>query len=158
MSTSALSKTSTAQAVRLDVVQSRGKFEARRYIASLANAFLRFNSSGDLEATNILARLTAYTADGAIALTEGVHAIENTSAAAMTVAAPASQDGLRLTIISNTDFAHVVTFTGATLLDGTTGANLTVTMTAFKGSAIRVVARGTKWLLEGASNVTSITV
>lgn len=100
--------------------------------------------------------LTAYTADGAITLASGVHVIEKTSAAAMTVAAPSSQDGTVLTIISNTDFAHVITFTGSTLLDGTTGANLTVTMTAFKGSCIRIVARGTKWLLLSSSNVTSI--
>lgn len=100
---------------------------------------------------------TVYTSDGAIGLTSGLHLIEKTSAAAMTVAAPSSQDGDRLIIQSNTDFAHVVTFTGATLLDGTTGANLTVTMTAFKGSSIVVIARGTKWLLESSSNVTSIT-
>lgn len=100
---------------------------------------------------------TVYTGDGAITLASGTHLIEKTSAAAMTVAAPSSQDGERLEIISNTDFAHVVTFTGSTLLDGTTGANLTVTMTAFKGSAIVVEARGTKWLLVSSSNVTSIT-
>lgn len=109
-------------------------------------------------ASSVNQELTAYTADGAITLTSGVHAIEKTSAAAMTVAAPASDiDGAELLIISNTDFAHVITFTGSTLLDGTTGANLTVTMTAFKGSAITVVARGTKWLLKSSSNVTSIT-
>lgn len=101
---------------------------------------------------------TAYTADGAISLVNGVHVIEKGSAAAMTVAAPTANDRLRLVIISNSDYAHVITFTGATLLDGTTGANLTVTMTAFKGSAITIVSRGTKWLLENASNVTSITV
>lgn len=102
--------------------------------------------------------VTNYTADGAIALTSGVHTIAKTSAAAMTVAAPSSVNGTRMTIISNTDFAHVITFTGATLLDGTTGANLTVTMTALKGSAITVIAVGTIWLLESSSNVTSITV
>lgn len=102
--------------------------------------------------------VTNYTADGAIALTSGVHTIAKTSAAAMTVAAPSSVNGTRMTIISNTDFAHVITFTGATLLDGTTGANLTVTMTAFKGSSITVLAVGTTWLLESSSNVTSITV
>jgi len=101
--------------------------------------------------------VTNYTADGAIALTPGIHTIAKTSAAAMTIAAPSGQDGLRLTIVANTDFAHVITFTGSTLLDGTTGANLTVTLTAFKGSAITVVAVGTKWLLENSSNVTSIT-
>lgn len=101
---------------------------------------------------------TVYTSDGAITLASGTHLIEKTSAAAMTVAAPSSQDGERLEIISNTDFAHVVTFSGSTLLDGTTGANLTVTLTAFKGSGIVVEARGTKWLLVSSSNVTSITV
>lgn len=105
----------------------------------------------------ISSAVTNYTADGAITLTSGVHTIAKTSAAAMTVAAPSSQNGTRMTIISNTDFAHVITFTGATLLDGTTGANLTVTMTAFKGSAITVIAVGSIWLLESSSNVTSIT-
>lgn len=109
----------------------------------------------DTGATSVVSN---YTADGAIALTAGVHTIAKTSAAAMTVAAPASINGTRLTIISNTDYAHVITFTGATLLDGTTGANLTVTMTAFKGSAITVIAVGTIWLLQSSSNVTSITV
>lgn len=106
----------------------------------------------------IASAVTNYTADGAITLTSGVHTIAKTSAAAMTVAAPSSVNGTRMTIVSNTDFAHVITFTGATLLDGTTGANLTVTMTALKGSAITVIAVGTIWLLESSSNVTSITV
>ena len=157
MSTTALSKTPTAQAVALKVVQSRGKFEAIRYLAALAGAFLKFNASGDLVASSIAGLTTAYTADGAIALRSGIHVIEKTSAAAMTVAAPSGQDGERLHIVSNSDFAHVITFTGSTLLDGTTGANLTVTLTAFKGSGIVAVARGTKWLLESSNNVTSIT-
>lgn len=157
MSTQALVKTPTAQAVAQVVVQSRGKFEAKRYLSSLARAFLWFNASGDLEATTIPRTVTNYTANGAISLIEGVHTIAKTSAAAMTVAAPSSQDGLRLTIVANTDYAHVITFTGSTLLDGTTGANLTVTLTAYKGSSITVVAVGTKWLLESSSNVTSIT-
>lgn len=102
--------------------------------------------------------VTTYTADGAIALTPGVHVIAKATAAAMTIAAPSSGiDGARLLIVANTDAAHVITFTGATLLDGTTGANLTVTLTAFKGSAIVIVAVGTKWLLQSSSNVTSIT-
>jgi hypothetical protein len=79
-------------------------------------------------------------------------------AAAMTVAAPTSAlNGTRLTITSGTNFAHVVTFTGSTLLDGTTGANLTATMTAFAGSTLVVEARGTNWYLISSSNVTSIT-
>jgi len=97
---------------------------------------------------------TVYTADGAITLTTGVHFIEKTSAAAMTVAAPSSQDGERLTIIGNTDFAHVITFTDTTLLDGTTGANITATLAAFKGASITVVARGTSWLVESSNQAT----
>jgi len=126
----------------------------------LEGGFVYFNpTTAALEVTTSpQEKVTNYTADGAIAITTGIHTIAKTSAAAMTVAAPTSaQDGTRLTIVANTDFAHVITFTGSTLLDGTTGANLTVTLTAFKGSAITVIAVGTKWLLENSSNVTSIT-
>lgn len=101
--------------------------------------------------------VTTISGDGAVTLASGTVVLTKGSAAAITVAAPSSQDGTKIRIISNSDFAHVVTFTGSTLLDGTTGANLTVTMTAFKGSAIEVVAVGTKWLLVSSSNVTSIT-
>jgi hypothetical protein len=101
---------------------------------------------------------TEYTANGAIALTTGTHVISKTSAAAMTVAAPtAAQNGTRLAITAGTNFAHVITFTGSTLLDGTTGANQTATLTAFIGSTIVVEACATKWLLISSSNVTSIT-
>ena len=139
-----------------------GKMDVVRYLPKLVNGVLRFNASGELEANDTLpvkSPSTIYTADGAIALTSGIHKVSKTSAAAMTVAAPtAAQDGTRMTISAGTNFAHVITFTGSTLLDGTTGANLTVTMTAFIGSAITVVAVGTKWHLKSSSNVTSITV
>lgn len=94
------------------------------------------------------------TADGAVAVTSGITYLEKTSAGAFTIAAPSSVDATRRTIIGNTDFAHVVTFTGTTLLDGTTGANLTATFTAFKGSSITIVARGAFWLLESNNLVT----
>jgi ribosomal protein L30E len=160
MATTVLSKNSSPGAIMLKTLL--GKFDALRYLPKLARGVLMFNTAGDLVADSqpsLKLPVTVYTANGAIGLTSGVHAIEKTSAAAMTVAAPATtQDGERLHIISNTDFAHVITFTGSTLLDGTTGANQTVTMTAFKGSSIVVVARNAKWLLENSSNVTSIVV
>jgi hypothetical protein len=155
MSTTSLQKRASIGA--LAIRKYIGRFEALLFLPKFALGFLRFDANGELQATNIPRTSTNYTADGAISLLEGVHTIAKASAAAMTVAAPSSQDGLRMTIISNTDFAHVITFTGSTLLDGTTGANLTVTMTAFKGSSITVIAAGTKWLLESSSNVTSIT-
>lgn len=153
---SSLAVRPTKQSIVVHTVQPKGRFELKQYLTKLANGILRFNAAGALIASTVVSAVFNYTADGAIALVTGIHTIAKTSAAAMTVAAPANQDGERLTIVSNTDFAHVITFTGATLLDGTTGANTTVTMTAFKGSSITVVAVGTKWLLEVSSNVTSI--
>lgn len=88
------------------------------------------------------------TGDGAITIINSVVLLTKGSAAAITIAAPSSQDGVRITIIANSDFAHVITFTGSTLLDGTTGANITATLAAFKGSSITVIAAGTKWLVE----------
>jgi len=158
MSSSLLSKDSSEGAIQ--VKKTLKKTDIIRYLARLAGAVLMFNSAGDLIAAQqpvFRQPETAYTANGAIALTSGYHVLEKTSAAAMTVAAPtAAIEGTEMTIITNTDFAHVVTFTGSTLLDGTTGANQTVTFTAFKGSSITIIARGTKWLLKHSSNVTSI--
>jgi hypothetical protein len=130
-------------------------------VSPLANGVLGFNSDGALEVTDsprLRQAATEYTANGAIALTSGTHFISRASGAAMTVAAPtAAIAGTRLTISAGTNFSHVITFTGATLLDGTTGANLTVTLAAFIGSTIVVEARGTNWVLVSSSNVTSIT-
>ena len=100
--------------------------------------------------------VTTISGDGAVTIASGHVILTKGSAAAITVAAPSSQDGTLITITSNSDYAHVITFTGSTLLDGTTGANQTVTMTAFKGSSITILAVGDKWLLLNSSNVTSI--
>jgi hypothetical protein len=99
------------------------------------------------------------TADGAITIASGVVLLSRASQATLaSVAAPgAGGVGVRMTIIGGTDFAHVITFTGATLWDGTTGANTTVTMTAFRGSAITVVGQtATVWLVESQNVLTSI--
>lgn len=130
-------------------------------VRPVAGGVLSFDANGALQSSatpSVRNPVTEYTADGAIALTAGTHYISKTSAAAMTVAAPtAAISGTRLTISAGTNFAHVITFTGSTLLDGTTGANLTVTLAAFIGSTIVVEARGTTWILVSSSNVTSIT-
>lgn len=72
------------------------------------------------------------------------------SAAAVTVKAPGAKNiGRRLTFITGSDFAHVVTFTGSTLKDGTTGAKITWTSVAFIGSSITVRAStATQWVVE----------
>jgi hypothetical protein len=88
MSTTVLSKNPTAQAVRFSVVQSRGKFEASRYIPSLPNGRLRFNSAGDLVADdspeNFLMKAAAYVA------VSGDRIALNTTAEALTVTLPAT--------------------------------------------------------------------
>lgn len=69
------------------------------------------------------------------------------SAGAYTVAAPgAANIGRRLRITTGSDFAHVVTFTGSTLFDGTTGGSAAWTAAAFAGSSLEVVAvSATAW-------------
>ena len=99
-------------------------------------------------------KITLYPSDGAIAVQSGTHHITKSSAAALTVAAPSSQDGERLVIQSGSNFAHVVTFTGTTLADGTSGLNTTATFAAFAGACLVVVARGSLWYLESSNQVT----
>lgn len=96
--------------------------------------------------------------DGAVPLTPGVTFLTKGSAAAITVAAPGTaMIGQQITITSGSDFAHVVTFTGGTLWDGTTGVNTTVTMTAFKGSTITVMGlTALLWVVVSQNNLTSI--
>lgn len=106
------------------------------------------STGATLEGAVVSLAESVYTVDGAIAIQSGLVYLEKTSGGAFTLAAPSGQNGTVITIIGNTDFAHVVTFTGSTLLDGTTGANLTATFTAFKGSSITVVARGPFWLVQ----------
>ena len=111
-------------------------------------------SSGGLVTGLLRPAITLYASDGAISLTSGTHHITKSSAAALSVAAPSSQDGERLVIQSGSDFAHVITFTGSTLRDGTTGAHVTATFAAFTGACLTVVARGSLWYTESVNAVT----
>lgn len=79
--------------------------------------------------------------DGAIDISIGgpdVTMLTKGSAAAITIAAPVIQ-GQRRTVISDTAFAHVVTFTGNTLRGGT-AAVATATFAAQKGASITLVS------------------
>lgn len=112
------------------------------------------SESASLNQASVTPKGTVYTSDGAITIASGIALLEKTSGAAMTIAAPSSQDETLITITSNSNFAHVVTFTGTTLLDGTTGANITATFSAFRGASITVVARGAFWLVVSSNQVT----
>ena len=97
------------------------------------------------------AEITTLAGDGAIPVDrDSVTLLTKGSAAAVTVAAPgAANVGRRLVISTGSDFAHVVTFTGSTLRDGTTGASITWTAAAFQGSSLTVRAiSATIWNVE----------
>lgn len=77
------------------------------------------------------------------------------SVAAITLEAPsAAVDGTRLTITSQSAFAHVVTATG--LIDNgvTGGAKNTLTFAAFAGATVTLQANRGKWTVVGTSAVT----
>lgn len=87
-----------------------------------------------------------YTADGAISKDSGLKILAKTSAAAMTLAAPtAAEEGQQLILTTGSAFAHVVTFTGGTLWDGTAGINSTWTAAAVQGSSLHIVAYNLQW-------------
>lgn len=88
-----------------------------------------------------------YAADSAITLAPQYAYLTKGSAGAYTLAAPgAAMIGKHLVLSTGTDFAHVVTFTGTTLQDGTAGANTTWTAAAVQGSSLTVVGvTATKW-------------
>lgn len=67
--------------------------------------------------------------------------------ASSTFANPAhSQDGLEVTFIGTTDFAHVVTTVDVN--DGTTGSHTTLTSPAFAGGSLTLKAAGAKWMVK----------
>lgn len=66
----------------------------------------------------------------------------------------ASQDGLEVTFIGSTDFAHVITTVA--VHDGTTGAHTTCTSAAFAGSSLTLKASKARWLVK-ANNLWVIT-
>lgn len=112
--------------------------------------------TGSVNATSLSASLqyTSITGDGAITIESGAVVLSKATAAAITIAAPSSQNGTDIIIASHSDAAHVVTFTGGTLRDGTTGGHTTATFAAFKGASLRIMASGTEWLVVSTNAVT----
>jgi hypothetical protein len=101
--------------------------------------------------------VTPYASDSAILLTSHVASLTKGSAGAYTVAAPGVAAGSRITIVSGSAFAHVITFTGATLNNGAGSAKTTVTLVNILGSSITVVAiSASAWVVESVNNITSI--
>lgn len=100
----------------------------------------------------ITRQVETITGDGAITIQSGLVLLTKGSAAAITLAAPSSQDGTEITITSTTDFAHVVTVTGG-MWDGTATTNTTATFPVVAGGAITLVAFGTDWYVTNLQGV-----
>lgn len=101
-------------------------------------------TSPTITGAKVTPNVQTITGDGAITIQSGVVLLTKGSAAAITLAAPSSQDGTVIEITSTTDFAHVITVTGG-LWDGTAGSNTTITLAAVAGSGVKLIAFGTDW-------------
>lgn len=94
-----------------------------------------------------------YDANGAIAPTAHTAYIMKAGVGGYTLAAPA-RSNQRLTIVSRTANAHVVTATGL-VDDGVTGGSKnTLTFAAFAGAAIELLSYGSKWNVISVKAVT----
>jgi len=100
-------------------------------------------------------QVTAYAANGALALLPGTATLTKSGVNAMTLAAPTvDQEGLILRVISQTANAHTITATGL-IDDGVTGGSkTTATFAAFAGASIELVASNLKWAVLAKNAVT----
>lgn len=91
----------------------------------------------------------------AIPIANGVVIATKGSASAFTLAAPSTaENGTRITVISNSAHAHVITATGL-IHDGVTGgAKNTATFGAHVGASITLIAYSGKWYVESKNVVT----
>tara|TARA_R110000868_G_scaffold404033_2_gene681817 strand:- start:772 stop:1440 length:669 start_codon:yes stop_codon:yes gene_type:complete len=99
--------------------------------------------------------VTAYAANGALAVAPGTAMLTKAGVNAMTLAAPTvAQEGLILNIVSQTANAHTVTATGL-LDDGVTGgAKNLATFAAFAGASLTLMASNLKWAVVSLKAVT----
>lgn len=103
----------------------------------------------------VLNGVTAYAANGALAIVPGTATLTKAGVAAMTLAAPtAAQEGLILRVVSQTANAHTITATGL-IDDGVTGGSkTTATFAAFAGASINLMASNLKWAVLNLKAVT----
>lgn len=145
-------------------VRSRGSFGGAAVDHAVLSP-LTFGLTTDLSELGLMEQVPVPTmaedlktigADGAIAVPNRNTTFVITKATALassTLADPSkSQDGLRLTFVSNSAAAHVVTLTNS--FDGTTGNSTVYTMTAFQGCSFAVIASKGVWLVLYLNGVT----
>lgn len=102
------------------------------------------------------AAIESFAVDGALTKNTGAKLLTKGSAGAYTLAAPtADEAGARIAIVAGSAFAHVITATNL-IDDGVTGgAKDTITMGAFVGASIVLIAINLKWTVE-SKNVATV--
>jgi hypothetical protein len=102
-------------------------------------------------ATKALAVLAA---SGAIPVVAASYVITKAGVAALTLAAPiaGTQDGLTISVVSATNFAHTITATG--LLNTGTAAVNVATFAAFAGAGLTLKAYQGEWLVTASVGIT----
>ena len=117
--------------------------DANKDVASFRN----LTATGLITAGTIKAPKVVTTAsgDGAITISEGIVKITKGSAAALTLADPASGDeGKVITIVSTTAYAHTISNTGGSGFNAGGASKIKASYTGV-GDTMAVVALGTKW-------------
>jgi hypothetical protein len=102
-----------------------------------------------------LKNIVTYSVSGAISIPnqDSIIVLDKAGVAAMTLAAPAAdQDGLRVTILSATAYAHTVTYTAG--FYGDTTSSDVATFAAKVGASMSIIARGGTWGVTALANVT----
>jgi len=104
--------------------------------------------------TSALEGCTAVSATSTISPTVSQdYVITATSAATITLSSPSSSyNGMRVRLISNTAYAHIIS---GTFYNGSSAAKSTATFAAYKGCNIEFVSYGGAWFIVGTpANVT----
>lgn len=109
--------------------------------------------AGEQYAPNVI------TGDGAIPIVPGIYHLTKGSAAAITLAAPTAgaasvggHDGVIITVVSETAFAHVIT--GSVRGFNGKGSSGTITFGTAKGNTVTLIARNGDWFTLGAIGAT----
>lgn len=112
------------------------------------------NLQAQMDQQNKKLPLQVVTASAAIPKPKGLIAMGGSGAITITVAAPsADQDGDECIFLTDSAHAHVVSFTGATLLSVGV-AKTTSTSGGLVGEFLRAVARSGFWIVEASAGQT----
>ena len=107
---------------------------------------------GDADDTDLKHKVVTASADGAITIQNSTVVATKGSAAALTLATPTAttHDGIEITVISATAYAHTVT----TPTNKINGASAIATFGGAKGDGITLIAYQGVWYVKRSTNIT----